>query len=239
MIKDLITSSLPKYSLVNPRTKTKHWFRPMLVREEKKLLTTQELGTKEEIVKCVEDILNTCFFDGLDASKLPTFEFDYFFIQLRMKSIAESISAKMTCPETDEKVDLNVDLGKIQITGIEKYNPNVKLSDELMFVFKLPTYNDTLSVKDENLYDEIINLASKCVVEIITPDQVYEIKEENQKDVKEMMLNLTPKQFGNIVAYFENIPTYQLIYSYQTSDGIERKVNISGIEDFFTLASVI
>jgi hypothetical protein len=238
MLKDLITSSLPKYSLVNPRTKTKYWFRPMLVREEKKMLAAQELSTKEEIVKCVEEIVDSCF-ENLDSSKLPTFELDYFFITLRMKSIAETISAKFTCPETEEKINLNIDLNSLKIKNIEKYNPNVKISDDLMITFRLPTYKDTLSIKNENDYDDVLNLATSCVISITTPDQEYEITNENREELKEMFLNMKVTQFGKVVEFFDSIPVYEHVYEYQTSDGVNRKVVISGIEDFFTLASVI
>jgi hypothetical protein len=237
MFTELITQSLPKFSTLRANKKTTVWFRPILVKEEKKLLAAQELGTKKEIIKAVEEVIDSCF-ENIVAKKLPTFEFDYLFVQLRCKSIAESISARLICPETEEKINLNVDLTKIQIVGFEQYNPHVKISNNLQFSFRLPTYEDVLGVKSENEFDNVIEIATNCIEEITTPTEVYTVSQSNKNDISEMFMNLTPEQFKKIIDFFDTIPKYEMVYNYQTSDGVDRSVIISGIEDFFTLASV-
>jgi hypothetical protein len=129
-------------------------------------------------------------------------------------------------------------LPKIQIKGTENFNPTVKISNNLAFTFHLPTYNDTLSINDISSVDDVVELAVNCIDSITTPDEVYTITDTNKNDVREMFMNLTTEQFKKIVEFFDKVPKYELVYEYTTSDGVDRKVLISGIEDFFTLASV-
>jgi len=237
MIQDLIISTLPKFSLIRPTTGNKIWFRPFLVKEEKKLLTAQTLGSKEEIIKAIEETINSCF-DDINASTLPTFEFEYFYVQLRMKSISESISAKLTCPETGEKIDLDLDLGEIKVSMPEKSSKNIEISDKIIFTMRYPTYSDIMQLKEENSYEDSIDLAVNCITTITTPDAVHSVTKDDKKELKETILNLTPKQFSKIIDFFDSMPKYEYIFKYKTSDGIERSVLLSGIEDFFTVASV-
>jgi len=238
MFKELITESLPKFQTIRPMTKTKLWFRPILVKEEKKILAAQELGKKDEIVKCVSELLDSCY-EHLNAEKLPTFEFDYLFIQLRMKSISESVNAKFTCPETEEKIDLTIDLGQIQVVGVNEYKDKVKITDQLVITFRPPTYNDLLEISDDLGIEELSKLAAKCIVKVDTPTDSYEVDKSHFSDLNEMVKNMTKAQYDKIIKYFDQIPTYNFKYTYKTSDGVERAILISGIEDFFTLASVI
>jgi hypothetical protein len=235
MFTQLITDSLPKFNIPRHHTNTNVWFRPLLVKEEKKLLTAQELGTKKEIIKAVQEVLNSCF-ENLHAEKLPTYEFDYFFVQLRCKSISESVSAKFICPETDEKININLDLSVIKFDKLKKTPDQIKISNDLSIVMRPPSYNDLIDVQTDDVYDEVIKIAANCIQKIYTKSDVYEVNQDNKNDVLQMLLNMTPKQFSLIVEYLQSLPKYEYVYEYTTSDGEKRKIEFSGIEDFFTLA---
>lgn len=238
MFTDLILKQLPKYTFKRPSTNKPVWYRPILVKEEKKLLIAQEFSTKEEIVKAVSDVLDSCFED-VDSIKLPTYEFDYFFVQLRIKSIGQNINAKFTCPDTEEKINLNLDLSTIKIEGLDKYNPTVKINDTLIMQFRPPNYNDLAEINiDELTYTDLIKLTSRCVLKIITPTEEFEITDSNREHVIDMLENMTSQNFSKIIDYFNTIPVYEHVVNYTTSDGVERSIKISGIQDFFRLASV-
>ena len=79
MLKDIIFKNTAKFSIKKPGTNKMLWFRPMLVKEEKKLLILQEMGSKQEIINSISEIIDECF-DEINAGSLPTYEFDYYFI---------------------------------------------------------------------------------------------------------------------------------------------------------------
>jgi hypothetical protein len=70
-------------------------------------------------------------------------------------------------------------------------------------------------------------------------DESIDANNYTEEDKINSIMLLTQKQFGKIIDYFDNLPKYEYEIAYTTSDNIERKIVLSGIDDFFTLASVI
>jgi hypothetical protein len=239
MIQKTLIDSLPRFSFKRPSTNKLVYFRPILVKEEKKLLMCQELGTRNDIISGITEVLSSCYYD-INIETLPTYEFDYFYVQLRSKSIGEIIDAKFICPETNEKINLNLNLNDIKITGLEKYSNRVKISDDLIFEFKPPSYSDIEDFEKKDFsYDDMIKLTARCLTNIHKKDESIDANSYTEEDKINSIMLLTQKQFGKIIDYFDNLPKYEYEIAYTTSDNIERKIVLSGIDDFFTLASVI
>lgn len=239
MIEKLILDNFPKFSFKRPSNSKLVFFRPILVKEEKKLLASQELGTRNDIIKGITEVMQACY-DDVNIASLPTYEFDYFYIQLRSKSIGEIIDAKFICPETGEKINLNFNLNDINITGLDKLNNQLKITDEVYFEFRPPSYSDIDDFNNKDLsYDDMIKLTSKCLINVHKKTEVFDVRNEDINVKMNTIMSLTQKQFGKIIDYFDSLPKYEHTINYKTSDNIERKIIISGIDDFFTLASVI
>lgn len=238
MIEQTLINNLPKFSFKRPSNNKIVYFRPILVKEEKKILIAQELGTRNDIIKSLTEILKSCFYD-INIETLPTYEFDYFYIQLRSKSVGEIIDAKFICPDTGEKINLNINLNDIQISGLEKLQTKVKISDDIIFEFRPPCYSDIVDFEQKNFsYDDMIKLTAKCLVNIHKKDETIDATNYNEEQKINDIMLLTQKQFAKIIDFYDNLPKYEYEISYKTSDDVERKIVISGIDDFFTLASV-
>ena len=80
----------PKHELELPSTGEKVKFRPFLVKEQKLLMMAQESDKEEDISEAVMNIIDACT-TGLDARKLPIFDIEYIFLQLRTKSVGEKV----------------------------------------------------------------------------------------------------------------------------------------------------
>ena len=80
----------PTYELVLPSTNKKIKFRPFLVKEHKILMTLQDAETTE-IVRVIKDLISVCTFEKLNVDKLPNFDMEYIFLNLRAKSIGENV----------------------------------------------------------------------------------------------------------------------------------------------------
>ena len=95
--------SLPKLNVtiheaVLPSTDTVIKFRPFLVKEEKLLLTALEDTTQSSMMNAIKGIINNCVQEKIDVDKLPIFDIEYLFLQLRAKSIGEEIEVGIKCP---------------------------------------------------------------------------------------------------------------------------------------------
>ena len=90
----------PTYELVLPSTGKKLKYRPFLVREEKILIMALESEDQKQITESVIDILNSCILTkGIDITKLATFDIEYLFLNVRSKSVGETVEVNLTCPD--------------------------------------------------------------------------------------------------------------------------------------------
>ena len=114
----LPTITTPTYELKLPSTGKKIKYRPFLVREEKILIMALESKNQNEIKNSVKDTLKNCIITrGVKVDDLPTFDIEFIFLNIRSKSIGESINIMVTCPDdgkTQVPVTLYVD--EIEVT---------------------------------------------------------------------------------------------------------------------------
>ena len=164
----LVKSTTPEYTTVLPISKKKVTFRPFKVKEEKVLLMAIEDGSENAILRSIINIIESCCDDIGDAGDLQTLDIEYIFIQLRSKSLGETVEPLITCPFTDEK--------KQEIVNAH----NIGLDEKIEF-----------------------------------------------------LEDLMPDVFADIVKYFENTPKLGIKVKYKTSDGEEREITLSGLQDFF------
>ena len=103
-------------------------YRPFLVKEEKVLLTAME-GAKnlkgQEFQSAVRDvilrIIESCTDGKINGAKLPAFDIDYLFLNIRAKSRGEMIEPSFTCNQQDKDGNIcgNVDKHPIKIDEIK------------------------------------------------------------------------------------------------------------------------
>lgn len=230
---DIIKQTLPKYSETIPSTNKKIWFRPFLVKEEKVLLMVQETGSEKEILKAIKEIVENCF-SIKDSGEIPIFDLEYLFLKLRSKSVAEIVEPILICPETGEKIKLNINLDEIKVKSFKKHSNKIKLNEEIFIHMKYPTLNMFIEkeTSDMSLMD-FYELAVNCVDFIETPNERIDCVGKEKNEIKEFIDNLTKDQFDKIIDFFATMPRIEQEIQYETTDKVKRKVVLRGIRDFF------
>ena len=105
----------PKYKMKLPSTGKVVNYRPFLVKEEKLLLIATETGDQDEIIAAITNIIKECT-DLTDINKLPTFDIEYVFLQIRTKSVGEEVEVNVMCPDDGEtEVKVAIPLDEIQV----------------------------------------------------------------------------------------------------------------------------
>ena len=98
----------PTYELVLPSTGKKVKYRPFLVREEKILIMALETEDIKQITQAVVDILTECILTkGIKFENLSTFDIEYLFLNIRAKSVGETVEVNIICPD-DNKTSVTV-----------------------------------------------------------------------------------------------------------------------------------
>jgi hypothetical protein len=224
----MMKNSLPRYVTTQPSTGKKVTFRPFTVKEEKYLLMTKQTGEYADLLATIANIIDSCFELGQEAKKLPIFDIEYFFLKLRSKSIGEIVEPTIVCPYTDEKIKLSLNIDDIQPV-VKHTNFNIRLNENIIVNMKYPTLDILLKNSDADLYDVTLN----CIESIETIDEKIENSDISKKEFLEFIDLMTNEQFKKIIEFIKNVPTLEKEISYVTSDGVERKIKLKGIKDFF------
>ncbi|BCV08108.1 MAG: hypothetical protein CM15mL4_1640 [uncultured marine virus] len=97
----------PTYELTLPSNNKKIKYRPFLVREEKILILALESGDAKQISSSIVEIMADCIeTKGVDITKLPSFDIEYLFLNIRAKSVGETVEVVITCPD-DKKTTVD------------------------------------------------------------------------------------------------------------------------------------
>lgn len=227
-----LKNSLPKYKTIQPSTKKKVTYRPFTVKEEKALLIANSTGNNQDFLTTLGSVIESCF-NIENANTLPIFDVEYFFLKLRCKSIGELIEPIIICPVTNEKISIYLNIEEIEPIYDNNHSCEINL-DNFIVKMRYPTLIDFIDKKEnEDYYDMMI----KCIESIQTQKELIETKNATEEEIKEFVDLLTKAQFNKLIDFFKTMPKIEKQLVYKTSDGIERKLLLKGIRDFFQSAS--
>ena len=131
----------PTYELVLPSTGKKVKYRPFLVREEKILIMALETEDIKQITQAVVDILTECILTkGIKFENLSTFDIEYLFLNIRAKSVGETVEVNIICPDDNKtSVTVSIDIDSIKVKKNRKHKNIIKLDDNLSLKLKYPS----------------------------------------------------------------------------------------------------
>ena len=237
----LPTLDLPTYELMLPLSQKKIKFRPFRVKEQKNLLMAMEAKEPETINNVVKDILESCTLtEGIDIEKLPILDVEYYFINLRAKSVGEVVESKYKCNnEVDGKtcgniMETNVDLTKIQVTSNE-INPEIQITENIVVKMKYPEFG---VVKDSLKYDNIteltFNMIASSIEYIYDGNQFHYASEAQPGELIDWVEQLDQKQFSKIEEFYNNLPELKEKIELTCSKcGYHHTIEVEGLENFF------
>ena len=168
--------SVPKYKLKLPSDGRTVNFRPFLVKEEKILLLATESGDQTTIVGAIKDIIKDCT-DITDVEKLATFDIEFVFLQIRTKSVGESVDVNVVCPDDNEtSVSVSIPLDEIKVKKTRGHKKDLKISEEVAITMGYPTIETFVAMNfgEGAEVDQVFDMAASCVESISDSNQVYD-----------------------------------------------------------------
>lgn len=231
-LKDLLLTNLPNYCF-SLESGTEMCFKPMVVSQEKAILISKQSENFKSTIKTLSEVMQNCVDKTIDVNNLSLWDFENLFLLIRAKSIGEIENFKIKCPETDEEVQITINLLKdISLNKKIKVNNKVVL-DNLALIFNTPTITDLLNspehTESENDYYKFI---ASCLKQIQTKREVIDCKEIGLQETTEFIQTLTSQQFKKVLTFFEELPNLQIKIKYSTTDGKERNLTIKGLKNY-------
>jgi hypothetical protein len=228
----------PTYELVIPSTDEKIEYRPFLVKEEKILLIAMESGKQKDIISAIKQIVTACTFGKLKIGRMPMFDVEYLFLNIRAKSVGEISELKLIAPDDKKtKVDVSVDLSTIQVQEEEGHTNKIELTDEMGIYMQYPTV-DTFGesgISDINA-SNMLEVITGCIAQIYDKkgEEVFEAKDQTKKELIEFVEQLNSKQFADVQSFFDTAPKLKHEITIKNpKTKVESKVVLSGLGDFF------
>jgi len=228
----------PTYELEVPSTGETIKYRPFLVKEEKILLIASESGKQTDIINAIKQIATACTFGKLKVGRMPMFDVEYIFLQIRAKSVGEVSELTLIAPDDKEtRVNVEIDLSEIKVQEIEGHTNKIELTDEMGIYMQYPTV-DTFgeSGMTEITASNMLEVIGACIAQIYDKkgEEIWEAKDSTKKELTAFIEQLSSKQFAEIQKFFDTMPKLKHTLTIKNpKTKVERDVVLSGLSDFF------
>jgi len=234
----------PTYELTLPSNKKQIKYRPFLVKEEKVLIIAMESGDTNQITSAVKDVLKNCVLTrGIKIDSLPSFDIEYLFLNIRAKSVGESVDLIITCPDDGEtQVETSVSVDEIQVIIPEGHTSEVKIDDNITLKMKYPSLQEFIDnnfdfakpSNSEETIDKSFEVVASCIDMVYTATESWSTGDVTKKEMVEWLGTFDSNQFKGIENFFDTMPklSHTLIIT-NPKTGIKSEVVLEGLSSFF------
>ena len=208
-------------------------YRPFLIKEEKVLLMAVESRDEAEMNNALINIVQSCTISKIDVTKLPVYDFEYLWLNIRGKSVGEQIDLKLKCPDDDKQtVDYSLKIDDVKPDLNKKFERKIEFQKDYGVIMKVPTIKHISNKK--TLLDLSYGLVRDCIDQIYSGDEVFESADLSKKELDEYVNHLTTRQFNMIRKYFESLPVVSHLIKYKNpKSGKDFTMTLQGASDFF------
>ena len=234
--------STPTYELELPSSGKKIKYRPFLVREEKILIMALESEDMKQITNAIVQILSDCILTKtIKISELSTFDIEYLFLNVRAKSVGESVEVNITCPDDEETVvQMEIEIDSIKVQKDKKHTNIIKLDDKLSMKLKYPSLDQFVENNfevndDQSDVDKSLGMITSCIEMVYDSEESWNASDCTKKELDEFIEQLNTKQFKEIENFFTTMPKLShTIKVKNPNTGVESEVILEGLASFFS-----
>ena len=233
--------STPTYELVLPSSGKKVKYRPFLVKEEKILIMALESEDTKQITSAIKSVLSDCILSrGIKIDKLATFDIEYLFLNIRGKSVGETVEVNVTCPDDGQtKVEMVIDIDSIKIQKDSNHSDIIRLDDSLSVQMNYPSLDQFIETNfdtsNNSQVDESLNVIMSCIKQVYNEEEAWEASNCTKKELRDFVESMNSKQFKEVENFFETMPKLShKVKVMNPNTKVESEVVIEGLASFFS-----
>lgn len=236
----------PTFFLTVPSTGKEIKYRPFLVKEEKILLISLQDGEDQTIFNCIKQIIENCTFKQVEVDKLTTYDLEYIFLQIRIRSKGSNVDLMFTCQneiETDGEKhlcdhvnEISIDLEHVKVDLSDTPENKIILDEkrQIGVILKHPTFESSKNIQ-QALSTGDLNAIYKSlpayVDTIFEGEKVYD--EFTADEFDDFIESMSDEQFGKIKYFFDKTPKLSLDIPVKCGKcGHEETVVLRGLQSF-------
>ena len=235
----------PMYTTQLPMCGNEIRYRPFLVGEQKALLIAQDGDDKENTLKEIFRLLESCT-EGVDIQTLHQTDLEYLFIKLRIVSVGETSDVGMECNNCGQENQVSIEFEKYDFIPPEKeVNKIQKLTDTISVELRLPSLLELSKINkiyninaddDESLENPEVMFAilNKMIDKIINGDEVITRDDFTNEELDKFLEGMTIDMLSSILEYVQHQPKMVVPCEFKCSHcEHDNKMLIEGLENFF------
>lgn len=224
----------PTYELTLPSTGEPLKYRPFLVKEQKVLMIAQETSNEKHILNAIGNIIESCTFGELkNVHSLPTYDIEYIFVNIRARSVGETIEVNITCPD-DEKtvVPVEIDLNDLKVQKVEGHTNTIQLTDTIGMTMRYPSIKNLGAYAGKkDVAKMTFDVIADCIENVFDENEVYE--EMSKKDLHDFIEQMTTEQFEKVQEFFDTMPKLKhTIKVVNPNTEVESEIVLEGMQSF-------
>ena len=232
----------PTYELELPSNGKKIKYRPFLVREEKILIMALESEDMKQITNAIIQILSDCIQTrGVKVADLSTFDIEYLFLNVRAKSVGETVEVNVTCPDDGvTTVEMEIAIDDIKVQKNKNHKNIIKLDDNLSMKLKYPSIDqfveNNFETNDETSdVNRSLSMITSCIDMIYDSEESWSAADCSKKELNEFLDQLNTKQFKEIETFFTTMPKLShTIKVTNPNTKVKSDVVLEGLASFFS-----
>ena len=241
--------ALPKvatatYELKIPSTGKIVKYRPFLVKEEKMLMMAAD-SEVAAIGKTIKSVLSACAQSKVNIDTLAPFDIEYFFLQLRAKSIGNEIKVRLRKPgsvdcETEncqQICEVTIDAEEIKLDKENVPDGKIKITDDIGIKLKYPDIDSMqkfIATGKDPTADEVFKIIADSIEYIWEGEELYQAKDSTKQELNDFIESLNAEQFADVRGFFENMPKLTKDVTWKCSKCEKTtEVKLQGIDAFF------
>ena len=232
--------SVKQFEVRQPSTGEKLTLRPFLVSEEKILLQAGE--QPDTMMDAMKQVLKNCIIgQDLDLEKLPAFDIEYLFLQLRSESIGAQVPLMLQHTDKCERTEVTINLREIKVHMPKDTENEFMLDDKVGIKMKYPTLEimgDFANFDEEkdNAAEMSFDMIKRCIETIFTTDgEVHEASQTSDEELTTFVDSMNTDQFLKLQKFFDEMPVVKHTIKVPkcVTCGAPFEQEVQGIQSFF------
>jgi len=201
-----------KHELSLPSTGEKITYRPFLVKEEKILMMAMQSEDPIDMVKALGQIIKNCVESDIVTSDLPTFDIEYIFLQLRARSVGETIPINYSikdimCEDEQQYCDffVEINLDDIAIERDKNHNDLININKNIKVKMRYPKIEATTNIagiEGEKMVNATFDLIGESIEYIMEGEDIHKPADYTKAEVDDFLNSLSPEQVKKIQEFF-------------------------------------
>ena len=225
---------LPIFDTILPSNNKKICYRAFTVKEEKLLLMAASDEADDDIILTVKQIINNCIVEpnDLDVSDLPFFDFEYLFIQIRSKSVGETVTLRFRHNENDcgHINGIEVPLEDVKLNSVPKKG-KFMITDKFGVCMRYPSIDEVHRYQNESI-SKVFDLLSDLVQYFYDETMVYD--DFSKKELQEFMESLPNEAGKKMLNFVTDMPTVKYMVDFKCGKCEKTlAMEVKSLKDFF------